>query len=171
MAVGVLSGCTVVDLAGMVAGGILEASREIDTRGAWSVKTSKYSKTPILPTKGRYRIRRGKTTKSEVLTMLFVPEELTRDDRFFLYRYEMQIYKVRKKDKIVVERIPEGRLREARFLIWFDQADIVKRYKLYRCGATFSSMFSGVNVKCNSANQMCAMIKGLKDKQLIAQYC
>ena len=167
MAVGALSGCIIeipIEMA-------REASREIDTRGAWGVKTSKDSKTPISPTRGRnWRIKRGKTTKGEVLARFSIPEEKTSDDRFFLYRYEMQIYKVRRKDNIR-ERIPEGPLREARFLIWFDQADIVKRYRLYHCGATFSSMFSGVNVNCNSANQMCDMIKVLKDKQLIAQYC
>ena len=148
-----------------------EASREVDTRGAWGVKTAKNKDKPILPKK---MMKRGKTTKGEVLAMLSIPEEKTSDDRLFLYRYEMQIYKVRKKDKIVVERIPEGPLREARFLIWFDQADIVKRYRWHECTSTLKSMFvTGRDpfLECHSANQMCEMIKGLKDEQLIAEYC
>ncbi len=120
-------------------------------------------------------IKRGKTTKNEVLAMLSIPEEKTSDGRFFLYRYEIQIYKVRKEDKIVVERIAEDPLREAHFLIWFDQTDIVKRYRWYECTSwLFKSIFVTDRdpfLECHSANQMCEMIKRLKDEQLIAQYC
>ena len=170
VAMGVLSACVeIIEIPVMAA---REASREVDTRGAWGVKTSKNSKKPILPKK---MMKRGKTTKGEVLARLSIPEEKTSDDRFFLYRYEMQVYKVRKKDNIVVERIPEGRLREARFLIWFDQADIVKRYRWYECTSdTLKAIFVTDRdpfLECHSANQMCEMIKGLKDEQLIAEYC
>ncbi len=72
----------------------------------------------------------GKTTKNDVLAMLSIPEEKTSDDRFFLYRYEMQWYNnARKENENVVERMPVGRLSHARFLIWFDQTDIVKRHQ------------------------------------------
>ncbi len=174
VAVGVLSGCTTLDIVGEIAAVVTEIdtgpnyeviSREIDMRGAWGVKISEDTGDPILPTKGRYRIRRGKTTKSAVLAMLSIPEEKTSDDRFFLYRYEMQTYKVRDKDGVLLsERIPVGRLGGALFLIWFDQADIVKRYRWHECEPT-------ADRKCHSANQLCEMIKGLKDEQLIAQYC
>ena len=63
--------------------GVREASREVDTRGAWGVKTAKNKDKPILPKK---MIKRGETTKNEVLAMLSIPEEKTSDDRFFLYR-------------------------------------------------------------------------------------
>ncbi len=172
VAVGVLSacGCCALDPIEMAIEGVREASREVDTRGAWGVKTAKNKDKPILPKK---MIKRGKTTKSEVLAMLSIPEEKTSDGRFFLYRYEIQIYKVRKEDKIVVERIAEDPLREARFLIWFDQTDIVKRYRWYECTSWKSIFVTDRDpfLECHSANQMCEMIKRLKDEQLIAQYC
>jgi hypothetical protein len=172
VAVGVLSACeAIIEIPiEMAVEAAREASREVDTRGAWGVKTAKNKDKPILPKK---MIKRGKTTKGEVLAMLSNPEEKTSDDRFFLYRYEIQIHKVRKKDNIVVERIPEDPLREAHFLIWFDQTDIVKRYRWRECKRTLRSDFLGVDpfLKCHSANQMCEMIKRLKDEQLIAEYC
>ena len=170
--IGALSACeAIIEIPYEIAKeAVREASREVDTRGAWGVKTAKNKDKPILPKK---MIKRGKTTKNEVLAMLSIPEEKTSDDRFFLYRYEIQIYKVRKEDKIVVERIPEDPLREARFLIWFDQTDIVKRYRWYECTSWKSIFVTDRDpfLECHSANQMCEMIKRLKDEQLIAQYC
>ena len=162
VAVGVLNACEIIEIPiEMAIEAAREASREVDTRGAWGVKTAKNKDKPILPKK---MMKRGKTTKGEVLAMLSIPEEKTSDDRFFLYRYEMQTYKIRRENETVVERIPIGRLGGALFLIWFDQAHIVKRYRWHECEPT-------ADRKCHSANQLCEMIKGLKDKQLIAQYC
>lgn len=160
VALGVLSGC--VEIAAEIAGGIYESNREIDTRGAWGVKTSKNTGDPVLPIS---RIRPGKSSKQDVLGMLRTPIDKTSDDRFFLYRYELQIYKVREKGGVVLERTP-GPLRHARLLIWFDQTDTVKRYRWHECKPTAAS-----SRKCHSSNQLCEMIKGLKDEQLIAHYC
>ena len=158
VAMGVLSGC--VEIAGEIATGIYDATHETHIRGAWGVKSIE-AKDYSPPTWG---IERDKTTKSEVLAKLSMPEEKTSDGRFFLYRYEYQNYKIRKKDKIVVERIPVGRPRHARFLIWFTQTDYVRRYRWHDCKPTGDR-------KCHYLNDMCQMIKGLQEKQLIAQYC
>ena len=82
----------------------------------------------------------------------------------------MQWYNnARKENENVVERMPVGRLSHARFLIWFDQTDIVKRHQWHDC---IKSVWAPTSArKCDSTYQMCEMIKGLKEEQLIAQYC
>ncbi|MDH3672245.1 MAG: hypothetical protein OES46_13975 [Gammaproteobacteria bacterium] len=160
VAMGVLSACTGADLLSMPYA-VMEGSRDIDTRGAWGVKTSKNTGSPVTPKK---MIWPGRTTKTKVMERLRTPEERSSDDRFFLYRYELQIYKVREKGGIVLERTPVYRPRHARFLIWFDQTDIVKRYHWHECEPTGDR-------KCHYLNDMCQMIKGLQEEQLIAQYC
>ncbi len=127
VAVGVLSGCNTVALLPLAFIRIPDCGTlEVETRGAWDT-TIGYNCKLILPIS---MITLGKTTKNDVLAMLSIPEEKTSDDQFFLYRYEMQWYNnARKEDENVVERMPVGRLSHARFLIWFDQTDIVKRHQ------------------------------------------
>ena len=105
VAVGVLSACEIIEIPiDMAIEAVREASREVDTRGAWGVKTAKNKDKPILPKK---MIKRGKTTKSEVLAMLSIPEEKTSDDRFFLYRYEIQIYKFARRTRLWSSAFPK----------------------------------------------------------------
>ncbi len=168
VAVGVLSGCNLGALVGLASMPTTPdcGTLEVETRGAWDT-TIGYNCKRILPIS---MITLGKTTKNDVLAMLSIPEEKTIDDQFFLYRYEMQWYNnARKEDENVVERMPVGRLSHARFLIWFDQTDIVKRHQWHDC---IKSVWAPTSArKCDSTYQMCEMIKGLKEEQLIAQYC
>ncbi len=105
VAVGVLSACEIIEIPiEMAIEAVREAFREVDTRGAWGVKTAKNKDKPILPKK---MIKRGKTTKNEVLAMLSIPEEKTSDDRFFLYRYEIQIYKFARRTRLWSSALPK----------------------------------------------------------------